>query len=63
MRRGLKDGFTQPGLIVDEMLRPLQAAVDTPVAEDALLKPFASLPPVPRWPRATCPEGKNSIPI
>ncbi|RJX69104.1 DUF885 domain-containing protein [Tsuneonella suprasediminis] len=45
MRRGLKDGFTQPGLIVDEMLRPLQAAVDTPVADDALLKPFASLPP------------------
>lgn len=45
MRRGLKDGFTQPGLIVDQMLQPLQAAVDTPVADDALLKPFASLPP------------------
>lgn len=45
MRRGLKDGFTQPVLIVDQVLQPLEAATATPVAEDALLKPFASLPP------------------
>ncbi len=45
MRRGLKDGFTQPRLIVDAVLRPLQAAVATPVADDALLKPLAKLPP------------------
>lgn len=44
MRRGLKTGFTQPALIVDQVLQPLHAAVDTPVGSDALLKPLAHLP-------------------
>ena len=45
MRRGLKSGFTQSVLIVDQVLKPLEAAAATPVADDALLKPFANLPP------------------
>jgi uncharacterized protein (DUF885 family) len=45
MRRGLKTGFTRPALIVDQVLEPLEAAAATPVADDALLKPFAALPP------------------
>ncbi|WP_136163190.1 DUF885 domain-containing protein [Sphingomonas flavalba] len=45
MRRGLKSGFIQPVLIVDQVLQPLRAAVEVPVAADALLKPFAHLPP------------------
>lgn len=44
MRRGIKSGFTQPAIIVDQVMNPLRAAVTTPVADDALLKPFARLP-------------------
>lgn len=44
MRRGLKDGFTQPRIIVEQVLAPLRAAAAVPVADDVLLKPFARFP-------------------
>jgi uncharacterized protein (DUF885 family) len=44
MRRGIKDGFTQPKIIVEQVLTPLRAAAETPVADDVLLKPLAHLP-------------------
>lgn len=44
MRRGIKSGFTQPKLIVEQVLEPLRTAASTPVADDVLLKPLARLP-------------------
>jgi uncharacterized protein (DUF885 family) len=44
MRRGIKTGFTQPRLVVDNALRTVRAQADLAVDASPLLKPLQDLP-------------------
>lgn len=44
MRRGIKTGFVQPRLIASNVAQSVQAMADTPVEQNALLRPLESLP-------------------
>lgn len=44
MRRGISTGFTQPRLIAEHTALALQAMADLPEADNALMKPFVTMP-------------------